>query len=63
MELSKEYLKWVKETNQSNLTRNQATFANWCFENKEMIGMIGGFSEIFYSIRRFLHKPNKKSAE
>ena len=60
MELSKEYLEWVSSTNQQNLTRNQAIFANWCFENKELTCMIGSYLDILYSIRQFVRKPKKK---
>ena len=53
---SEQYLKWVKETNQSSLTNGQHEFAEWLLksENYKMVSRIGGMTEIFISVRKFL---------
>ena len=48
---SKEYLQWVKDTKQKNLTNNQHKFAEFLLENHKMISMIGSYTKIFISIR------------
>ena len=53
---SDDYLKWVKETNQKNLTNTQHEFAEWLIQNRDKISKIGDLETIFKSVRGWLKK-------
>lgn len=63
-EFSEEYLEWIKEESKKDdfkpLTSSQHLFAEWCFENKNMIGQLGNMGTIFQSITNYL-KPHRQS--
>ena len=51
---TEEYLKWVKETQQKDLTGNQAMFAQWLLDNKSIVNTMGNMEDVFLSIRNYL---------
>ena len=55
--MNPEYLKWIKDTNITDLTSIQAKFANLLLSNEELVSMIsqpGDFVTIFNSISKYL---------
>ena len=59
MDYPMKYLKWVKDTDQKNLTGNQAEFAMFLFEHADEISKVGRYTHIFRSIRGWI-LMNKK---
>jgi len=53
---SQDYLEWVKQANLPPLTNTQHKFAEWLLQedNRKVISQIGGFDEIFISVRKWV---------
>lgn len=51
---SKEYLEWVKGCNLPPLTNSQCMFAEFLLQNWDVVGRIGGYEDVFVSVRRFI---------
>lgn len=54
MNLSEKYRQWVKETKQTNLTRNDVLFAEFLLRHEKEITTLGDRDRIFSSVRLWL---------
>jgi len=61
------YHKWVEWNKKQHksippMTGNQASFAEWLFENAaDELGKIGSLQDVFESVRRFIKEDNKEN--
>lgn len=53
-ELCEDYYKWIKETNQKDLTNNQVYIANFLLINKKELQKVGNFEKVFKSIMNYI---------
>lgn len=54
MTQSKEYYKWVKDTNQKDLTGGKAKFVEFCLANRKHLTGLGDLTPTFISIRNWM---------